>query len=452
MENGSGRTRKETFDSAGVSILPKYFLLRSHRNPSKPLPPENPKTMDGDRRPTAAAALASAVAAVLGDDNLLREILLHLGFPTCLVHAALVSKRWLHHASDPAFLRRFRERNPPCLLGACVGYPGRYRFVPLPQQPPELAAPIRRATSSCDAAFARRCPRIKHCRNGRLIIEVFHAGRFDHPLVVPLLAGESSTVLPQIRPHRDRWVQGTQTGFTEMFLPEEGGRDGITLVNLWKDWPKVYAEVCVLGSARSGVPARGSTEIQLPDDTVFHEMLPPIHGKVFMVTNLGYTLCLDLATRSLFTLELPVGVRGNYMLSCAEDSGLYLVSADGFQLSVWLHSMLDDDNGAGWLLLDTFCVREAEACTPRAEDSWAPHDVCLDVVAVGDNADFVFLNHPASGALFYVHLRSRVVEKVYQRGADECGYKRAAAGYVRVSPVMMIWPPIFPARNMRREE
>ncbi|XBI21751.1 hypothetical protein VPH35_062843 [Triticum aestivum] len=302
------------------------------------------------------------------------------------------------------------------------------------------------------ACSCKRCPRIKHCRNGRLIIEVFHAGRFDHPLVVPLLAGESSTVLPQIRPHRDRWVQGTQTGFTEMFLPEEGGRDGITLVNLWKDWPKVYAEVCVLGSARSGVPARGSTEIQLPDDTVFHEMLPPIHGKVFMVTNLGYTLCLDLATRSLFTLELPVGVRGNYMLSCAEDSGLYLVSADGFQLSVWLHSMLDDDNGAGWLLLDTFCVREAEACTPRAEDSWAPHDVCLDVVAVGDNADFVFLNHPASGALFYVHLRSRVVEKVYQRGADECGYKRAAAGYVRVSPVMMIWPPIFPARNMRREE
>ncbi|KAF7032844.1 hypothetical protein CFC21_043977 [Triticum aestivum] len=407
--------------------------------------------MDGDRRLPAAAALASA-AAVLGDDNLLPEILIRLGFPTCLIHAALISKRWLHHASDPAFLRRFRERNPPRLLGVCVGYPGRYRFVPLPQQPPELAAPIRRAISSCDAAFARGCPRIKHCRNGRLIIEVFHAGRFDHPLVVPLLTGESAAVLPQIRPHRDRWVQGTQTGFTEMFLPEDGGRDGITLVNLWKDWPKVYAEVCILGSGRSGVPARGSTEIELPDDIVFHEMLPPIHGKVFMVTNLGYTLGLDLATRSLFTLELPVGVRGNYMLSCAEDSGLYLVSADGFQLSVWLHRMSGDDNGAGWLLVDTFCVGVGQACTPRAEDSWVPHDVCLDVVAVGDDADFVFLDHPASGALFYVHLRSRVVEKVYQRGADECGYKRTAAGHVRVSPVMMIWPPIFPARNVKREE
>ncbi|KAI5002494.1 hypothetical protein ZWY2020_027144 [Hordeum vulgare] len=405
--------------------------------------------MDGDRRITAAAALAS-VAAVLGDDDLLREILLRLGFPTCLVHAALVSKRWLHHASDPAFLRRFRERNPPRLLGVCVGYPGRYRFVPLPQQPPELAAPIRRATSSCDAAFARRCPRIKHCRNGRLIIEVFHAGRFDHPLVLPILTGEAAADLLRIRPHRDRWEGHTQTGFTEMFLPEDGRRDGITLVNLWRNWPKVYAEMGVLGSCRSDrwdAPARGRAEIELPDDIVFLEMLPPIHGKVFMVTNLGYTLGLDLATRSLFTLELPVGVRGNYMLSCAEDSGLYLVSADGFQLSVWLRRMSGADNGAGWLLVDTFCVGVGQACTPRAEDSWVPHDVCLDVVTVGDNADFVFLDHPASGSLFYVHMRSRVVEKVYQRGADECGYKRAAAGHVRVSPVMMIWPPIFPAQN-----
>ncbi|XP_037415678.1 uncharacterized protein LOC119278431 [Triticum dicoccoides] len=409
--------------------------------------------MDGDRRTPAAAAAAASAASVLDDDNLLREILLCVAFPTSLVNAALVCKRWLLLASAPAFLRRFRERNPPRLLGVCVGYPGRYRFVPLPRQPPELAAPIRRATSSCDAAFARRCPRIKHCRSGRLIIEVFHAGRFDHPLVVPVLAGESSTVLPLTllsHAHRNYWERRTQ--FTELFLPEDGGRDGITLVNLWKDRQKVYAEVCILRSGRWCVPDMES-EIEPPNGTVFLEMLPPVHGKVFMVTNSGYTVGLDLATRSLFTLELPAGVRRNYMLSCAEDAGIYLVSADGFQLSVWLHRMSGDDNDAGWLLLDTFCVHEGHACTPRAEDSWVPpHDVCLDVVAVGDNADFVFLDHPASGTLFYVHLRSRVVEKVYQRGADECGYKRAAAGHVRVSPVMMIWPPIFPAQNVGHEE
>ena len=54
--------------------------------------------MDGDRR--APAAAAASAASVLGDDDLLREILIRLGFPNCLVRAALVSQRWLLHASD----------------------------------------------------------------------------------------------------------------------------------------------------------------------------------------------------------------------------------------------------------------------------------------------------------------------------------------------------------------
>ncbi|KAE8821173.1 hypothetical protein D1007_00799 [Hordeum vulgare] len=45
--------------------------------------------MDGDRRALAAAAAASVL-----DDDLLREILLSLGFPNLLVRAALASKRW----------------------------------------------------------------------------------------------------------------------------------------------------------------------------------------------------------------------------------------------------------------------------------------------------------------------------------------------------------------------
>uniref|UniRef100_A0A453GI15 F-box domain-containing protein n=2 Tax=Aegilops tauschii TaxID=37682 RepID=A0A453GI15_AEGTS len=114
--------------------------------------PPDPKIMDGDR-PTTAAAAAS-VRSVLGDDDLFREILLRLGFPNCLVRAALVSKRWLFHASDPAFLRLFRERHPPRLLGFCVSNDARYQFVQL-EQSPELAALSRRVASSCNDAF--RC-------------------------------------------------------------------------------------------------------------------------------------------------------------------------------------------------------------------------------------------------------------------------------------------------------
>ncbi|CAN6237912.1 unnamed protein product [Urochloa humidicola] len=95
-------------------------------------------------------ASASASMSVLGNDDLLREILLRLGYPTYLARVAAVCRRWLRHASDPGFLRRFHEVHvhPPHLLGFyivtyCNGpFP---RFVPLPQ-PPELAAVIRRSS------------------------------------------------------------------------------------------------------------------------------------------------------------------------------------------------------------------------------------------------------------------------------------------------------------------
>ena len=57
------------------------------------------------------------MSLVLGDDDLLREILHRLGPPTALLCAALVSRRWLRHASDPAFLRAFRARHPALMLG-----------------------------------------------------------------------------------------------------------------------------------------------------------------------------------------------------------------------------------------------------------------------------------------------------------------------------------------------
>lgn len=133
-------------------------------------------------------------------------------------------------------------------------------------------------------------------------------------------------------------------------------------------------------------------------------MLPPVHGKVFMVTTLGYMLGLDLAATSFFTLELPVGVRGTYILSRAEDSGLHLVNAHGFQLSVWLHQMTGDNSG--WPLVDTFCVREA--CARVAGESWVSRDGdFILVTAFGDNAEFVFLDHLAGAVTFYVHIKKK---------------------------------------------
>ncbi|XP_047052812.1 uncharacterized protein LOC124658852 [Lolium rigidum] len=401
--------------------------------------------MYGDRLTPAAAS----VAAVLRDDDLLREIFIRLGFPNYLVRAALVSKRWFFQISDPAFLSRFRDRHPPRLLGICVGYPSLYQFVPLPQ-PPELTVVSRRAAASCNDAFAAvRGQCIKHCRNGRLITGFFHDARFRYSLLSPLLAEQLVTVLPPTPVSRRDWKVRPEKAFTEIFLPEDGGSDGITLVNLWSVGGNVSAELYVLRSGGWGVPATAATELELPDEqhgaTFLKAMLPPVHAKVFLVTTFGYALVLDLATASFFTLELPVGVGHNYNISCADGSGLYLVNVDGFQLSVWLSQMTGGDNHAGgWLLVDTFCI--LDACRRVAADSWVPKNGdFFGVLAVGENAEFVFLDHVASGVLFYIHLRSRLAEKVYQRRASGAGLAYSVLRHIRCSPFMMSWPPIFPA-------
>uniref|UniRef100_M8BW97 F-box domain-containing protein n=1 Tax=Aegilops tauschii TaxID=37682 RepID=M8BW97_AEGTA len=67
--------------------------------------------MEGD-----AQQLPACVSKVLDDGNLLTEVIVRVGFPVSLVRAAGVCRRWLSHASDRAFLPRFRELHPPIFL------------------------------------------------------------------------------------------------------------------------------------------------------------------------------------------------------------------------------------------------------------------------------------------------------------------------------------------------
>jgi hypothetical protein len=394
--------------------------------------------MDCGRQPPAD--VAASVASVLGDDDLFREILLRLGFATFLVRASLVSRRWLTHTSSPRFLRSFRERNPPHLLGFCISSSPK-KFVLLPQ-PLELSALSRRVASSYDDAFARKYQRIRQWRNGRLIIQFFHEDRVKMYQLSLLLAEESAFVLPPAPPpHLKYWRRSAN--FTEIFPPEDRSRGSISLVRLWKVRQRFYAEVNFLGPSGWGNPVT-ATEIELPHDiTILTEtMLPPIHGKVFVVTIHRCILGLDLASARLFILELPDGVERNYMLSRAEDFGLYLVNANGFQLSKWIHTTSGNNGDAGgWLLMDTFCIHEA--CTRLAGDGWVHRGNILDVVAVEDNADFVILDHKAAGVVFYDHLKSRAVEKVHEKAGDA-----TRSGRVLIPTIMTPWPPIFPAQNV----
>ncbi|XP_044342953.1 uncharacterized protein [Triticum aestivum] len=137
--------------------------------------------MEGEaRRPPAC------VSKVLDDDDLLTEIIVRVGFPTTLVRAACVCKRWLSHASDRAFLCRFRELHPPTLLGFYIvewGYPAAARFFPILPQPPELAAVVHRANFSEGLPFSKKeGDTMVGCSNGSVFtrrLNFTSCGNFD---------------------------------------------------------------------------------------------------------------------------------------------------------------------------------------------------------------------------------------------------------------------------------
>ncbi|PNT75200.1 hypothetical protein BRADI_1g28610v3 [Brachypodium distachyon] len=179
--------------------------------------------MAADKRPRPSSPSPPATAAVskvLDDSDLLHEILLRLDFPTWLVRAALVCKRWLSHVSDPAFLRRFQERHPPRLLGfylesACKAF---QQFVPLPDLPPELAAVARTASFDLTAEFYMHTS-IEHCRNGVLLLRHTGYDKFIYQVRSPLnLARDGAVVATCCKSMADE-----ERHYGYMLLPNDGG-------------------------------------------------------------------------------------------------------------------------------------------------------------------------------------------------------------------------------------
>ncbi|KAL6640215.1 hypothetical protein ACP70R_022064 [Stipagrostis hirtigluma subsp. patula] len=159
--------------------------------------------------------------------------------------------------------------------------------------------------------------------------------------------------------------------------------------------------------------------------------------KVYMLTH-SFILGLDLATANFFTAELPDGARSR-KLSRAQQSGLYLIDATGFQLRVW------HGEGMGqWVLEDTISVREA--CGHIDVPRWEPDDRRLPVcvVAAGDNAEFVFFKLTATGIVCCMQLGNMIAEKVDGTMRSNCSNF--------ILPITMVWPPIFPILDVANQE
>ncbi|KAL6640283.1 hypothetical protein ACP70R_022132 [Stipagrostis hirtigluma subsp. patula] len=393
------------------------------------------------RPPSPEPATAAAVALVLGDDDLLVEILLRLDLPTSLVRAALVCRRWLRRASAPAFLRRFRALHPPRVLGLLVESGSNLpRFLPVPQ--PEELAPLARRALDTLAPFMGTQGRSMHiwdCRNGRLLVEI--SGWPSNTYAVrSLLQQVPDRPLPT-PPPPSSFYAGCRSN--HMFLLEDNGDVTSCLyLTLTIDVPKVRADFSILQSGVWSVRHTAATELQMvPGDCLPLQIMNcqklVVGRKVYMLTN-SFILGLDLVAGSFFTAELPDGARSR-RLSRAQHSGLYLIDAAGFHLRVWR------GEGMGqWILEDTISVREAcrHIDVPRWEPDCGYLPVC--VVEAGDNAEFVILKLIASGIVCCMQLGNRIAEKV--DGAVPDNYSNF------IIPITLGWRPIFPMLDKANQE
>uniref|UniRef100_A0A0E0CJE2 F-box domain-containing protein n=1 Tax=Oryza meridionalis TaxID=40149 RepID=A0A0E0CJE2_9ORYZ len=413
------------------------------RKRPRPPPPSPPPPVAS----SASSSSSSSSSSVLDDGDLLREILLRLAHPTFLVRAALVCRRWLRHASDRAFLRRFAALYPPRLLGFYVDSASlpRPRFVPLPH-PPELAAVVRRGSfdlGTADLHFHLGTG-IYCCRNGRLLVCHRGGGESTLQLRRPLHPASDGAVISTFRTP-PRPLPPNQRHTRYILLPEDGG-DGdavaCTVVTLVSSEREVFAKVEKILQAGVWDVAQTSAPIELPAHwrrSLSRGFL--VNGKLYMLGTTGYILGLELVSMSLFFIEVPDAVRDDcpesfqlsVKLSQAEKSGLYLIHVEGFKIHVWLHGT--DGNSTGdWNLVNTICLREVFG--HLVKPSWESGDSRISLPGSGDNAEFVFLE--VDGEVFCMDIISRTVEKVYEMAMKD-------DFLFEIYPFMMVWPPIFPA-------
>ncbi|CAN6251254.1 unnamed protein product [Urochloa humidicola] len=391
---------------------------------------------------TLAAASAAAVSVVLGCSDLLGEIFLRLAFPTDLVRAAAVCRRWLRAASDRAFLRRFRDMHPPKLLGFYLttfstNLTNQFGvdFIPMLPQPPELAAVIRRGRFGLDS-YSSRSTRVMDCLNGRVLVCLFRNGDFTYGEHSPLHPARGLVTFPRL-PTMDGW----KLYIFRDFLSKECG-DGLSYFWFELDYSahegKATARVYKLQDDAWTMQTSATTQISgLHLSMLYSLSFFLVDDKIYMGISVHNILVLDLTSSTFSAIEYPetVASDGEIMLSRADGSGVCLVNVNKLQLCVWLHRGCDGSSG-DWLLVNTVCLRDF--CTDlKISNSTIENDDEDDafIHTVGDNADFVFLQ--VYGCVLFVDVRSSAVQKVY-------GMTERNTCVSSINPFFMPWPPIFP--------
>ncbi|KAK1645481.1 hypothetical protein QYE76_063286 [Lolium multiflorum] len=400
--------------------------------------PEKRPCLDGQTQLHSPTTVAAAVSKVLDDDNLLREIIVRVGFPTTLVRAAVVCKRWLCHISDRKFLSRFRKLNPPRLLGIYIdNWPvskqeTTLHFVPMLPQPPELAAVVRRVASNNIGAHKQLC--ILDCRNGSIFAKRCEGGVMAHEVHRPLCPEPGMCIVPPPPTAQDP----IQLVFARILSREENG--SLSYLHVLAEWitGTTNLMVCVY-MLQDGVWRMHTSVTEQIPDPAWSPKATLAGNKIYMAGQfIDYIIVLDLTASSLSRILLPHGVTSRWFstaLSQADDtSSVYLthLHVSELQLHIWLHK------GDNWLLVHTIYLHKLLANTGML-DHTLEDDEDIDfpyICQVGDNAEFVILQ--MCGYALYLDVKSKTLCKVHGSAGN-------ARYYSKIYPFMMTWPPIFPA-------
>ncbi|CAL4888902.1 unnamed protein product [Urochloa decumbens] len=393
---------------------------------------------------TLAAASTAAISLVIGDCDLLREIFIRLGFPTHLVRAAAVCRRWLRAASDPAFLRRFRDIHPPCLLGIYISTfsisHSRFGadFVPILPQPPEVSALVRRGRFGLDS-YASRSTCVMDCRNSRVVVNLFRDGDFTYGVHSPLHPSRGLVTFPRLptivtgftvctayrvrRPNRGTGSLRFTTWFDSGYVLSKECDNG--LAYFWFELD--YCDNKEIATAHVYKLQDDAWSLQVSATTKISKLLASalnvltvflVDDKIYVGITVHNILVLDLTSSTFSTIKYPIKhlismnmlvFDGEIMLSRANGSGLCLVHLNKFQLHVWLLTGCDGHMG-DWLLINTICLRDLCAnlkiSNSTTEDE---HDRDIYIHEVGDNAEFVFFQ--MHGYVLYFDVRSSSLQK-----------------------------------------
>ncbi|GJN26344.1 hypothetical protein PR202_gb14269 [Eleusine coracana subsp. coracana] len=309
---------------------------------------------------------AWAVSAVLGDDDLLCEVLVRVGFPNCLVRASLVCKAMRQH-----------------------GVQERQRFVPMPQ-PNELESVVRRARSHLELDILED---IWDCWNGCIATRPALGSGFTARW--PLHPTRARLRLPEAR--KETYY------YYDVIFPFGDNHDQLFCLQLGFHGRQTVADVYKL--SEDGVWVIHISAITDGFQFEPYTDMVLVGTKICMLSvnvTTPMLVLLDITSSTFLLVELSEKIEGNdsySQLSCVDDL-LYLILVKGVGVHVWTRQM---DGGNSWSLINSFCLHEI--CNDIDENS------AVELCTGGMRAE---LAHLCIGpAMYLLDCKHKTLQKVY---------------------------------------